>query len=124
MKTRQAIKTLSRSLALLSGAAVVQTVGAQSALEEIVVTATHREENLQDVPVSVSALGAHLLAAGGVAGADGVLPAPEPIGSGDIALLVPSPAPPTPAAVARRAADLFPAPSVPEFFGRRCAPAA
>jgi outer membrane receptor protein involved in Fe transport len=48
MKNRQVMKTLSRSLALLSSAAVVQTVGAQSALEEIVVTAQKREQNLQD----------------------------------------------------------------------------
>lgn len=65
MKTRQAMKTLSRSLALLSGAAVVQTVGAQSALEEIVVTAQKREQNLQDVPIAITAFsGAQMNALG------------------------------------------------------------
>ncbi|MEJ2531948.1 MAG: TonB-dependent receptor [Halioglobus sp.] len=65
MKTRQVMKTLSRSLALLSSAAVVQTVGAQSALEEIVVTAQKREQNLQDVPIAVTAFsGAQMNALG------------------------------------------------------------
>ena len=60
--------------------------------------------------LAVSALGAHLLSAGGVAGADPVLPAPEPIGSGDVLLAVPSPEPPPPAPAARRVARFRPAP--------------
>ncbi len=60
--------------------------------------------------LAVGALGLHLLSAGGVAGAAPVLPAPEPIGSGDVALDVPAPEP-TPAPAARRTARVRPAPT-------------
>jgi predicted Ser/Thr protein kinase len=61
--------------------------------------------------LAVSALGVHLLGAGGVAGADSVLPAPEPIGSGDVLLAVPSPEPPPPPAAPRRVARSRPTPA-------------
>jgi iron complex outermembrane receptor protein len=57
-------------LALSSGFAQAQTAGApasdSSAIAEIVVTAQKRAENLQDVPVSVTALTSQTLAARGV----------------------------------------------------------
>lgn len=56
-------------LALSAGAAAAQTQPAKqdnTAIEEIVVTAQKRSENLQDVPVSVTALTGDALAARGV----------------------------------------------------------
>jgi serine/threonine-protein kinase len=54
--------------------------------------------------LAVTALAAHLLNAGGVAGATPALPRSEPVGSGDIVLAVPSPESPRPAPAARRVA--------------------
>jgi len=55
------------TLALSAGAAAAQTSTQDSgAIEEIVVTAQKRSENLQDVPVSVTALTSDALAARGV----------------------------------------------------------
>ena len=42
------------------------------ALEEIIVTAQHREQNVQDVPISVTALGAAQIEAGGIVDATSV----------------------------------------------------
>jgi outer membrane biosynthesis protein TonB len=61
--------------------------------------------------LAVSALAAHLLSAGGVAGATPVLPPPVSIGSGDVVLVVPTPEPPPPAPVARRVARARPTPT-------------
>src|SRR3712207_4938253 len=41
----------------LSGGALAQVAGGNEGVEEIVVTAQKRAENLQDVPISVTALG-------------------------------------------------------------------
>ncbi len=65
MDNRQALTKLSRSLALLTGVAMTQTVGAQNVLEEILVTAQKREQNLQDVPIAITAFsGAQMQALG------------------------------------------------------------
>ena len=53
-------------LAAASSTATAQGTGTGPSLEEIVVTATKREENLQDVPVAVTAISAAGLAARGV----------------------------------------------------------
>lgn len=58
--------------------------------------------------LGVIALAAHLLNAGGVAGATPALPRAEPVGSGDIVLAVPSSAPPPPTPRARRVARALP----------------
>lgn len=58
--------TLSVAVAGLAGL-MAAPVSAQ--LEEVVVTATHREQNLQDVPVSVTALGANELSEAQIFGA-------------------------------------------------------
>ncbi len=53
------------SLAMVSACLLTAPAVAQQ-LEEIVVTATHREESIQDVPISVSALGSDDLEAAGI----------------------------------------------------------
>ena len=52
-----------RYLVAMAATLVVTAPAVAQQLEEIVVTATHREESLQDVPVTVTALGGELLAA-------------------------------------------------------------
>ena len=49
------------TLALAVGLSLTQTAGAQGALEEIVVTATRRTTNVQDLPLSVTAISAESL---------------------------------------------------------------
>ena len=57
--TRFQISTLSAAVAatLISGYATAQ----QSALEEVIVTATRRAESIQDIPINITALGSDLL---------------------------------------------------------------
>ncbi len=54
------------ALSLLAGTASVAPSGAQEAIEEIVVMAQRRAQNLQEVPVSVSALGGDQLQESGL----------------------------------------------------------
>ena len=61
-RTNQTLKSL--TLALVAGT-IAHSAGAQQ-LEEIIVTATHREESLQDVPLAVTAIGSEELAAAGI----------------------------------------------------------
>jgi serine/threonine protein kinase len=61
--------------------------------------------------LAVTALAAHILSAGGVAGASPTLPPSAPIGSGDIVLAVPPPEPPPPAPVTRLVARARPVPT-------------
>ncbi|MAA87352.1 MAG: hypothetical protein CME39_06800 [Haliea sp.] len=56
------IRPLALSLAVATLAAVPTHVAAQ-ALEEVIVTAQHREESLQDVPIAITAIGAEELRA-------------------------------------------------------------
>ena len=53
------ISTLSAAIAstLISGYATAQ----QSALEEVIVTATRRAQSVQDIPINITALGANLI---------------------------------------------------------------
>ena len=60
------IKLFFRIAALLSGSLAIVLPAAAQQLEEIVVTATHREESIQDVPISVTALGSADLEAAGI----------------------------------------------------------
>lgn len=53
---------LSRAFGFLAGITVAISAGAADQLEEVVVTAQHREENIQDIPVTVTALGSEILA--------------------------------------------------------------
>ena len=53
---------IARSCVAIAAALIVTAPAVAQQLEEIVVTATHREESLQDVPVTVTALGGDLLA--------------------------------------------------------------
>lgn len=55
-------RALSRTFWLLAAASVAFPAGAADQLEEVVVTAQHREENIQEVPVTVTALGGDALA--------------------------------------------------------------
>jgi predicted Ser/Thr protein kinase len=63
--------------------------------------------------LAVTALAAHLLNAGGVAGGTPALPPSAPVGSEDVVLAVPSPEPPRPTPVARRVARAAPVPIPP-----------
>ena len=53
---KEIINTMVVSALLLSPFTVAQESGANSGLEEVIVTAQKRSESLQDVPISVSAL--------------------------------------------------------------------
>jgi len=50
------------ALALLAPAAILSTTIAEAQLEEIIVTAAYREQGLQDVPVSISAVTGEMMA--------------------------------------------------------------
>lgn len=76
MKTLRLLATAS-GFALCSTAAMAQTAPApepqdESRLEEIVVTAQKRAQNLQDVPISVVALTSDAIAASGVSSVEGI----------------------------------------------------
>jgi len=60
------IKTLVRLATVVTGALAITLPVMAQQLEEIVVTATHREESIQDVPISVTALGSSDLEAAGI----------------------------------------------------------
>jgi outer membrane receptor protein involved in Fe transport len=57
---------LARAFGSALGLVVALPVGAQALLEEVVVTAQKREQNLQDVPVAVTAFSAQMLEQSGV----------------------------------------------------------
>ena len=58
--------SIAPALILLSGLSVSQPIVAQTALEEVVVVAQKREQNLQDVPVAVTAFTAKMLRESGI----------------------------------------------------------
>lgn len=61
------LKLLALACAVAAPAAVIPQIAiGQQALEEVIVTARKREEGLQDIPVTVTALGEDVLARGGV----------------------------------------------------------
>ncbi len=57
---------LSGALLFSSGQVAAQTASAQAMLEEIVVTARRREENLQDMPLSIAAMTGDAMEAQGI----------------------------------------------------------
>ena len=69
MRTKLLLTLSSIALVATSAPAIAQNSD-EARLDEIIVTAQRREENLQDVPVSVAALGGETLAAVSSAGAD------------------------------------------------------
>jgi len=62
------VKYINRIASSILGLAALGVAGLSSAqqLEEIIVTATHREQNIQDVPLAVTALGGAQLEAAGI----------------------------------------------------------
>ncbi len=61
------LQTLAMACAMAAPAVMVPQIAiGQTALEEVIVTARKREETLQDIPVTVAALGEEILARGGV----------------------------------------------------------
>lgn len=63
---RRFVAVLCGSTAIVASPALAQTDTPSQGLGEIVVTASKRSENLQDVPISISAIGAEQLASRGV----------------------------------------------------------
>ncbi|MBN7795577.1 TonB-dependent receptor [Parahaliea mediterranea] len=66
MKTKHQRRNIRRPLAIAIGIAIAQSAAAQSLLEEVIVTAQKREQNLQDVPVAVTAFTGEQMSALGV----------------------------------------------------------
>ena len=62
------MKISSRIKSLIAGLVVLSMTGVATAqqLEEIIVTATHREQSIQDVPLAITALGSAQLEAAGI----------------------------------------------------------
>lgn len=79
MNTRMRIACLGASVSVLATAFAASPVYAQSAgVEEIVVTAQKREENLQDVPIAISAYSEQALEARGATSLASLLQVPPP----------------------------------------------
>ncbi len=70
MRTKLLLSLSAIAVVATSAPAFAQESGDEARLGEIIVTAQRREENLQDVPVSVATLGGETLAAVSGAGAD------------------------------------------------------
>jgi iron complex outermembrane receptor protein len=70
MRTKLLLSLSAIAVAATSAPAFAQESTDETRLDEIIVTAQRREENLQDVPVSVATLGGETLAAVSGAGAD------------------------------------------------------
>lgn len=70
MRTKLLLSLSAIAVVATSTPAFAQEANADARLDEIIVTAQRREENLQDVPVSVATLGGDTLAAVSGAGAD------------------------------------------------------
>ncbi len=70
MRTKLLLKLSAVAVVATSAPAFAQDSNETARLDEIIVTAQRREENLQDVPVSVATLGGETLAAVSGAGAD------------------------------------------------------
>ena len=70
MRTKLLLSLSAIAVAATSAPAFAQAATDETRLDEIIVTAQRREENLQDVPVSVATLGGDTLAAVSGAGAD------------------------------------------------------
>ena len=66
MKTFGSLGYIKKPLVMAIGVTLAQQVAAQSALEEVIITAQKREQNLQDVPVAVTAFTGKQMAALGV----------------------------------------------------------
>ena len=61
MKRSEIIRSLALAGSAALGISTAAGVAAQGALEEIIVTAQKREQNLQEVPIAITALDAHAL---------------------------------------------------------------
>ncbi|WP_332773118.1 TonB-dependent receptor [Phenylobacterium sp.] len=72
MKTLPLLASTSLLALFVAGAAQAQTTAEGSAVEEVIVTAQKRAENLQDVPISIAAVPATALERGGVQTIDGL----------------------------------------------------
>ena len=58
---RNLVKVMCLAVGAATGGMVSAQEGQRVALEEVIVTAQKREENLQDIPLSISAIGAEEL---------------------------------------------------------------
>lgn len=66
MTTSKRFRHLRKPLAMAAGMAIMHQAAAQGMLEEVIITAQKREQNLQDVPVAVTAFTGEQMAAMGV----------------------------------------------------------